>query len=153
MFNDPKKVEIDLKINKILIYLIATFLILTVGCANRINNEGNKIVVEKRVGEADKYDYYIENKNTKEVEKAKVILNKINWENAKVCMAYPPDYKFHFEDVNSKSRGVTYELWISPNKDTIELVTYSESRYVHLNKELSEGLFKIITGEELKDVK
>jgi len=153
MFNDPKKVGIDLKINKILIYLVAMILVLTVGCANRINNEGNKIVVEKRVGEADKYEYFNENKNIKEVEKAKVILNKINWKNAKVSMEYPPNYKFHYEDINSKSTGMTYKLWISPNKDTIELVTDSENKYVHLNKELSLRLFKIITGEELEDFK
>lgn len=134
-------------------FIITIFLFLTVGCSNRIISEGNKIVVEKRIGEADKYEYYNENKDSKEVENAKAILNKTNWENAKVSMEYPPNYKFHFEDINSKSTGMTYKLWISPNKDTIELVIDSESKYIHLSKEVSGRLFKIITGEELKGVK
>jgi hypothetical protein len=149
-----------LKTNKIFIFLISIFLVLTVGCANgtknesnRIKNEGNKIIVEKRVGEADKYEYYNEIKDSKEVQNAKDILDTISWENAKASMAYPPHYKFHFEDTNSKSSGVIYELWISPDKGRIELVVDSASKYVHLNKEVSEELFKIITGEELDGVK
>lgn len=149
-----------MKTNKIFICLISIFLVLTVGCTNgtknernRIKNEGNKIIVEKRVGEADKYEYYNEIEDSKEVQNAKDILNTISWENAKVSMAYPPHYKFHFEDTNSKSSGVIYELWISPDKGKIELVVDSADKYVHLNKEVSGKLFKIITGKELDDVK
>lgn len=152
--------RINLKTNKIFIFFISIFLVLTTGCVNgirneknKINNQGDKIIVEKRVGEADKYEYYNEIKDTKEVQNTKDILNSITWENAAVSMAYPPHYKFHFEDTNSKSSGAIYELWISPDKGRIELVIDSASKYVHLNKEVSGGLFKIITGKELDDVK
>ena len=140
-----------MRTNKIFIFLISIFLVLTVGCANgtknesnTIKNKGNEIIVEKRVGEADKYEYYNEIKDSKEVQNAKDILDTISWENAKVSMAYPPHYKFHFEDTNSKSSEVIYELWISPDKHRIELVVDSASKYVHLNKEVSGKLFKII---------
>ena len=141
-----------MKTNKIVIVFISIFLVLTVGCANWIKNEGDKIIVEKRVGEADKYEYYNEIKDNKEVQKAKDIVTSISWKNAKVSMAHPPDYKFHFEDTNTKASGVLYELWISPDKGRIELVIDSDSKYVRLNKEVSAELFKIITGKDLDEV-
>jgi hypothetical protein len=150
----------SLKTNKIFIFFISMFLVLITGCANgisnernKINNQGDKIIVEKRVGEADKYEYYSEIKDSKEVENVKDVLNNITWENAAVSMAYPPHYKFYFEDTNSKSSGVIYELWISPDKGRTELVVDSASEYVHLNKEVSKKLFKIITGKELDEAK
>jgi hypothetical protein len=139
---------ISLKNNKIFIIFISLFLVLTVGCANGIKNEGNKIVVEKRVGEADKYEYYNEIKGNKEVQNIKDILDNIRWENAKVSMAYPPHYKIHFEDNDSKVKGVVYSLWISPNKDKVEIVIDSASKYVQLNEQVSAELFKVITGKE-----
>jgi len=149
-----------LKTNKIFIYFISIFLVLTIGCANgikneknRINNQGDKIIVEKRVGDEDKYEYYNEIKYSKEVQNTKDILNSITWEDAAVSMAYPPHYKFHFEDTNSNSSGVVYQLWISPDKGRIELVVDSATKYVHLNKEVSGKLFKIITAKELDDDK
>lgn len=143
-----------MKINRIFIVFIAIFLVLTVGCANKIKNEeikneGNKIVVEKRVGEADTYEHYNEIKDSKEVQKLKDILDSISWETVKVSMAYPPHYKFHFEDTNNKASGAVYELWISPYKETVELLFVSSSKYVHLNAKVSAELFKIITGKEL----
>jgi hypothetical protein len=119
-----------------------------VGCSKGIKNEENKIVVEKQVNGTNKYELYNEIKDSKEVQNAKDILNSIKWENAKVSMAYPPEYKFHFQHTNSKISGVIYELWISANKDKIELVIDGESKYVQLDKEKSEKLFKIITGRE-----
>jgi hypothetical protein len=123
------------------------------GCSNGIKNEDNKIVVEKQIGETYKYEYYNEIKNIKEVQKLKDILNSISWENAEVDMAYPPHYKFNFENTNeeNKTNEITYRLWISPNKDKVELIIDSESKYVQLNKEKSAELFKIITGKKLNE--
>lgn len=122
-----------------------------VGCSNGIKNEGNKIIVEKQVIGTDKYELYHEIKDDKEVKKIKDILSGNIWENAKVSMAKPPDYRFNFEGISAKnkSNGVIYALWISPNKDKVELVIDSESKYVQLNKENSEELFKIIAGKNL----
>jgi hypothetical protein len=129
-------------------------LFLTAGCSNGIKNEGNRIVVEKQVDQTDNYKYYNEVTNSKEVQKAKNILQSIKWENAYVNMAYPPHYKFHFEgtDENQKSDKLVYELWISPNKDKIELVIAGEGKYVQLSKDKSNELFKIIAGNELNEV-
>ena len=146
----------SLKINKIFIVLLSIFLVLIAGCANGIKNEGNKIVVERRVGESDKYEYYNEVKDNKEVQNIKDILSNINWGNAKVKvdMVSPPHYKFHFEDTTEKQElnGLIYDLWISPDRGTIELVIDSESKYLHLDKTKSSELFKLITGKNLDEV-
>jgi hypothetical protein len=106
---------IDLKTNKILIVFIAILLVEVIGCSKEIineeiKNEGHKIVVEKRVGEADKYDYFNEISDSEEVQKVKDILDKISWENIQVSMVHPPEYKFHFEDIyeEQKSNGLIY---------------------------------------------
>lgn len=138
-----------MKTSKILIAFISIFLVLTVGCANGIKNEGNKIIVEKQAGEADNYEYYNKINDNKEVQKAKDILGSIRWENAIVDMVHSPDYKFHFENNKEQLSGSVYELWISPDKGRIELVIDNENKYVHLNKEVSVELFGIITGNKL----
>lgn len=141
-----------MRINKIFTVCIAIFLVLLVGCSNGINNGGNKIVIEKQVNEAEKYEIYNIIKEDKDVQNVKDILKSIKWKNAQVDMVQPPEYKFHFENTGSKTSGAVYELWISPNKDKIELVIDNESKYVQLDKEKSEKLFRIITGIKLSEV-
>jgi len=139
-----------LKLNKIFIVFISMLLIsLIIGCSNGIKNVGDKIVVEKQINGENKYEFYNEIKDSKDVQNAKNILNRIKWENAQVNMVHPAEYKFHFEDTKSKTSGEVYALWISPNKDKIELVIDSKIKYVQLDKEKSKELFKIITGKNL----
>ena len=144
---------IYLKTIKIFIDFMAVFLVLIVGCSNEIKNDGNRIVVEKRVGDENKYEHFNEINDIEEVQKVKGILDKISWENAEASMAYPPHYKFQIVDTNKeqKSNGLIYDLWISPNKDKVELVIEGESKYVQLNKEESAELFEIIIGKNLAD--
>lgn len=127
-------------------------LVLIAGCSSGIRNAGNKIVVEKQISGSGKYEFYNEIKDSKEVQNAKNILNSIKWENAQVNMVHPPEYEFHFEDTKSKISGAVYALWISPNKDKIELVIDGKAKYAQLSKENSEKLFKIITGKNLNEI-
>ncbi|WP_430786858.1 hypothetical protein VBD025_14920 [Virgibacillus flavescens] len=142
--------------------LIGIFLIITTGCSNEnemveqmrygeFDIDGNTILVQKRFGEADKYEFFKEITDNGTVEKAKEILKHITWENAQVNMAYPPHYKFHFKGSNEQSELV-FDLWISPNNDKVELVMDSEGKYVQLSKRTSAKLFEIITGIKLSDI-
>lgn len=144
---------IDLKTYKIFTVFIAIFLVLVVGCSKEIKNDGNKIVVEKRVGEADKYEYFNEISDSEEVQTVKNILDKISWENMQVSMVRSSDYKFHFEDTleEQKSNGLIYNLWISPYKKNVELVAEGKVKYIQLDMEKSAELFKIIIGKNLAD--
>lgn len=158
-----------MKSNKILIVLIVLILTLIVGCSNpTTNNSGkssknkiapkihfnktqNKVVVEKQTNEKNNYEIYNEIKDRKKVKDIKEILSNINFTNAIVDMAYPPHYKFHLEDSNKKQKSnePIYELWISPNKNQIELVLDPSGRYVQLSKEKSQKLFQLLTGKDL----
>ena len=66
-------------------------------------------------------------------------------------MAYPPDYKFsfRFNNPNIEAKAVLYQLWITPNKDKVELI--GANRYVRLDESMSAELFEIVTGELLTD--
>lgn len=146
-----------MRTNKIFIVLIAMLLVIITGCSSNIRNQeikiqGNKIIVEKQVNGENNYELYSEIKDSKEVQNAKDILNSTKRENAKVDMIHPAEYKFHFEDTNIKTSGSDFELWISPNKDKVELVISSENKYAQLDKEKSEKIFKLITGKNLSEV-
>lgn len=137
---------------KHLIVFLGIFLIFIAGCSKDINNKGNRIIVQKRVGE-NKYVQFKEINDVKKVLKIKNMLDNVDWENAQVSMVYPPNYKFHYENRNEQNKlnGLIYSLWISPGKNTVELVIEGESKYGQLNKSKSVELFETITGERLYD--
>lgn len=139
-----------MKTNKILIVLIVVFLVLIVGCSK---NKGDEIVVLKSAGASNKYEDFNVISNGKEVQKVKDILDNISWGKSKVSMDSSPHYKIHFSYTNEedKANGATYDLWISPNKDKVELVIEDKSKYVQLDKEKSAELFEIISGNKLAD--
>ncbi|MFP7296852.1 hypothetical protein [Neobacillus niacini] len=125
------------------------------GCSNAIENEEQRIQVQKYMGNENNYqDFKVINQNER-VKQVKEILGHIVWENAKVSMVRPPDYRFGFQykDPNIDAKAVLYELWISPNKDRVELVIDAESKYAQLDKETSAVLYEIITEEKLSDLK
>ena len=68
-------------------------------------------------------------------------------------MARPADYRFgfRFKNPDIEAKAVLYELWISPNKDKVELVIDAESKYAQLDKNKSALLFEILTGEKLSE--
>ncbi len=139
-----------MRLHKLFFCLIATFLIILTGCSNKIENEEQKIAVSKRVGNENKYEGFRGINDSKQVLKVKEILSETDWQNAKVDMSRPADYLFVFKFINPeiKAKAVLYRIWISPNKDKLEIVK-GESQYAHLTKENSAILFKIITGDEL----
>jgi hypothetical protein len=117
--------------------------------------EDQNIKVQKRFDNENNYKDFKELTNDEEVQKVKKILDRVDWENAKVDMVRRADYRFafQFKNPNVEAKAVVYELWISPNNDQVELVIDIESKYVQLNKNKSAELFELLTGEKLSDVK
>jgi hypothetical protein len=144
-----------LKKFKFLIVFIGIISIFIVGCSNDIVDKEQSIVVQKRVGDENNYEDFKEITNNEQVKKVREILDDIDWENAQVSMVRPADYSFGFQYKNPKieAKTVLYELWLSPNKDQVELVIDAESKYAQLDKNKSAILFEIITGEKLPDLK
>lgn len=140
---------------KILIFsLIFAFLFLITGCSNDI--ERQIIMVEKRVGNENKFEGYKEVTNGSKVVRIKVLLDDTNWENVQVDMDRPPDYKFHFEnpDKGIESNTVQHSVWISlKNKNKLEVAIEGQSKYAQLSNVDSENLFEVITGDKLPNFK
>ncbi|MFB5284895.1 hypothetical protein [Peribacillus sp. Hz7] len=141
--------------SKVFIITILMFsLFLVAGCANGIENEEQKIKVQKRIGDENKYENYKEITNNEQVQEVKQILDNVDWRTAKVDMAHPADYRFVFQFKNPEieAKALSYELWISPNKDKVELVIDALSKYSQLNEQDSAVLFEILTGKKLSDL-
>lgn len=130
-----------------LIIIISTFI---TGCSNQIGNEEQNIIVEKRVAEANHYEEFKVIKNNDKVQQVREILNTNDWVHAKVNMSRFADYKFifQFKNPDMQAKAVLYELWISPNKDQVELAINATSEYVQLDKKSSTELLKILTGRK-----
>ncbi|MED3572783.1 hypothetical protein [Cytobacillus praedii] len=143
-----------MKLQKLIIVWVAMLLFFVTGCANGIGNEAQKIEVQKRISDENQFADYKEITNSEQVEGVKKILDNADWENAKVYMVHPSDYRFVFQYKNPEieAKAVLYELWISPNKDKVELVKDALSKYSQLNEEDSAILFEILTGKKLSDL-
>ncbi|WP_010676638.1 hypothetical protein [Bacillus timonensis] len=139
-----------MKWQKYFIVLITLLLLVGSGCAK---NEEQIIDVQKRVGEENNYEDFHKISDHELVQKVKEIVRDVDWEMAKVEMARPADYRFafQFKNPNAEAKAVLYELWISPNKDKVELVIEAESKYAQLNEKDSAALFEIVTGEKLSN--
>jgi hypothetical protein len=142
-------------LNKSLMVFIGILFMLIVGCSNAIENEEQSIKVQKYMGNKDNYEDFKEINQNERVKQVREIVEDIEWENAQVSMVRPPDYRFGFQykNPNIEAKAVLYELWISPNKDRVELVIDAESKYAQLDKETSAVLYELITEEKLSDLK
>ncbi|MGE7622422.1 hypothetical protein ACQKMD_04965 [Viridibacillus sp. NPDC096237] len=142
-----------MKFTKTLFVSLAMILFVITGCSSGIEDAGEYLEVQKHIGDENKYEDFKEINDNKQVQKVKdIILDRDDWKNAKVDMVRPADYKFVFQTKNPKAseKAVLYEIWISPNKDKLEVV--AESEYVQLNEENSTDLFEILMGEKLSDL-
>jgi hypothetical protein len=142
-------------LNKSLMVFIGILFMLIVGCSNTMENEEQSIKVQKYMGNENNYEDFKEINQNERVKQVKEIVEDIEWENAQVSMVRPPDYRFGFQykNPNIEAKAVLYELWISPNKDRVELVIDAVSKYAQLDKETSAVLFELLTAEKLIDLK
>ncbi|MBK3493819.1 hypothetical protein JFL43_02880 [Viridibacillus sp. YIM B01967] len=143
-----------MRIRNLFFVFIAIFLFIVTGCSNRIENVEQRIEVQERVGDENKYEDFKVVTDNIQVQKVKKILKDTDWENAKVDMAHPPDYEFIFQykNPNIQAKAVVYNLWISPNNDKVEIAR-GGNQYAQLTKENSAILFEIITGNKLSELK
>lgn len=144
-----------MKYTKYILILISLIAIFITGCSILTENEDMKIKVSKRINDESNYEAIKVVTNNEQVQKASEIIDNIDWEKAKVDMVRPADYEFYFQYKNPEieAKAVLFELWISPNKDKVELVIDAESKYAQLDQNKSTELYEIITGEKLSDQK
>lgn len=138
-----------LKKNYILIAVIS--LIFVTGCSDDSNEEAieQNTQVEKPLDDKNDYESTIKITDDKQAEQIKAILNNIEWENAKVEMVAPPDYNFKLV---IETEVTSYNLWISPNKNKIEITIPYNHKYAQVNEKTSAELFELLTGNKLSDI-
>ncbi|WP_141559386.1 hypothetical protein [Bacillus cereus] len=132
------------------VFFIAIIIFIVTGCSNIIGNEEQTIKVQKRVD--DTYEDLKVVTDNKQVRQVKKILNDAHFENKKVEMSRPADYHFVFQFKNPKieAKAVLYQIWVSPNKDKMEIIA-GDSQYVQLEGKNAATLFQIVTGEKLAE--
>ncbi|MFP3376417.1 hypothetical protein SB767_08220 [Bacillus sp. SIMBA_069] len=138
-----------MKIRNWSLVFIAICILIITGCSNIVGNEDQRIQVQKHIGDNEYKDFKMATDNN-EVLQVKKILNDTTFENKKVEMSRPADYHFIFQFKNPKieAKAVLYQIWVSPNKDKIEIIA-GDSRYVQLEGKHAATLFQIVTGEKL----
>ncbi|MDX8291851.1 hypothetical protein SLL00_18715 [Metabacillus indicus] len=139
-----------MRLHKFIFILTIGVLFFLTGCAEDPDYEEQYIEVEKWAGDDNIYKVDREITSTKEVDKVRKTVDQADWTKAKASMARPADYRFTFQPKDRRviTKAVLYELWISPNKDRVELVIDAESKYTQLNKKDSAVVIEIVTGDE-----
>ncbi|PGW28777.1 hypothetical protein COD88_10380 [Bacillus cereus] len=140
----------NMKGRNLSVFFIAIIIFIVTGCSNIIGNEEQTIKVQKRVD--DTYEDLKVVTDNKQVRQVKKILNDAHFENKKVEMSRPADYHFVFQFKNPKieAKAVLYQIWVSPNKDKMEIIA-GDSQYVQLEGKNAATLFQIVTGEKLAE--
>ncbi|WP_242245988.1 hypothetical protein [Bacillus cereus group sp. BfR-BA-01523] len=140
-----------MRIRKLILVFVAICIFIVTGCSNILGNEDQRIEVQKRVGDDEYEDLKIVTDNN-QVLQVKKILNEIHFENKKAEMSRSADYHFVFQFKNPKieAKAVLYQIWISPNKDKVEVMA-GDNRYAQLEGKNAATLFEIITGETLSE--
>ncbi|MFA2808002.1 hypothetical protein [Bacillus mycoides] len=138
-----------MRIRNLTLVIVFMCIFIVTGCSNILGNEDQRIEVQKRIGDDNYEDLKVVTDNN-QVLQVKKILNDIHFENKKVEMSRSADYHFVFQFKNPKieAKAVSYQIWISPNKDKVEVMA-GDNRYAQLEGKNAATLFQIVTGEKL----
>lgn len=138
-----------MRIRNLTLVIVFMCIFIVTGCSNILGNEDQRIEVQKRVGDDNYEDLKVVTDNN-QVLQVKKILNDIHFENKIVEMSRSADYHFVFQFKNPKieAKAVLYQIWISPNKDKVEVMA-GDNRYAQLEGKNAATLFEIVTGEKL----
>lgn len=139
-----------MKFRNLSLVIISICILIIIGCSNKLGNEDQTIKVQKHTD--DKYEDLKVVTDNKQVQQVKKILKDTTFENKKVEMSRPPDYQFVFQFKNPKieAKAVLYQIWVSPNKDKVEIIS-GDNRYAQLEEKNAATLFRIVTGEKLTE--
>ncbi|WP_456270958.1 hypothetical protein [Bacillus sp. AK031] len=138
---------------KLLLSLILIFALPITACSSDIPNDVQEIEVRAHISDVKTYgDTRVINDKDK-VQKVRNILNDANWEKKVTDMERLADFRFSFAFVDQEieAKAVTYELWISPTLDKVEIAK-GEREYTQLNKKNSALLFENLTGRKLSQL-
>ncbi|CRK82264.1 hypothetical protein [Neobacillus massiliamazoniensis] len=117
---------------------LLSLLIFVVGCQQQAA-EMKTLTIEKQTGVKGHYKKINEIKVKDKIETVIDLFLSANWENAEVSMHRPPNFK-----INN-----LYDIWITPQKNRLEVVIRGKSKYTKLSEKDSQTLYKIMTDTKL----
>ncbi|SME43287.1 hypothetical protein BACERE00185_04843 [Bacillus mobilis] len=131
--------------------IISICIFIIIGCSNVLENKDQRIEVQKRIGDNEYEDLKVVTDNN-EVLQVKKILHDTTFENKKVEMSRPADYHFifQFKNPNIEAKAVLYQIWVSANKEKLEIKA-GDNQYALLEGKHATTLFQIVTGEKLAE--
>ena len=141
----------NLFVKKMYILTAVISLVFIMGCSDSSNDEAleKDTQVEQHIDDKSNYESTIDITDDKQAEQIKSILNDIKWENLQVEMVSPPHYNFKLV---TETEVVSYNLWISPNKNKIEITIPYKGKYAQADEKTSAELFELLTGNKLSDL-
>lgn len=94
--------------------------------------------------EGQNYTVYKKIEDNETVETVLDILLNVPWENAKVLMSRQPDYKIRTVNIDSavSYEPLTFAVWLSPNKDILEVIIEGQNKY---GKIVKDDVIKILS--------
>jgi hypothetical protein len=122
--------------------LVASILPLVETVKKEIDVGTDSIKVEERTSAGYKTLKLVD--DPEELRKIEELLNDLEWERAEVEMTHPPEYRFIAD--NS-----FFAIWVTPNKDMLEMTVEGESLFIKLAEEESKLLFELVTGKNLDE--
>jgi hypothetical protein len=120
------------------IFSLLSLLIFVVGCQQQAA-EMKTLIIEKQSGVKGHYKKIKEIKVKDKIETVLDLFLSANWENAEVSMHHPPNFK-----INN-----LYDIWITPQKNRLEVGIRGKSKYTKLSEKDSQTLYKIMTDTKL----
>lgn len=129
-------------------FFIITFSIISLlGCQKGILEDSldQKLIIKKRVGQINEYEDHKEITDKDQIKVIQGVLHDALWEDMKVQMARPPDYRMDFEILNETSqlKAVDYLIWFTPQYNRLEIIQENQDQYTKLSQKDSELLIKM----------
>lgn len=128
---------------------ILLFVLTLIGCSQRGVGNDAALTIYERI---DDSSFYLmkERKDEDAIQTIINVLSTIEWESNRIkALNKDPNYRLTLKESDSEIGNVEFEVWISSDGNSLEIINRHNDKYIQLSKEESSFLFNKITGKEL----
>ena len=131
--------------------LTILLLVLTiVGCSQRGVGNNSALTIYERIDDTSFYVLMKERKDEGTIQDIINVLSNIEWESNRIkALNKEPNYQLIIKESDSEIGNVEFDVWISSDGNSLEIINRNNDKYIQLSKEESSFLFNKMTGKEL----